>query len=262
VKADLKKYQSASAHGVLKMALLGKAAMLLSFDVAPEAIVEHDDWHTHEHIPERISIPGFMRGSRWIAEQGQPRYFVMYEVEGLDILASAAYLERLNNPTSWTAKMMAHYRGMTRGLCTVANSFGVGLGHAALLMRFKPEPGKAKAVHKWLCEEALPGLPSRVGLASAFVFEAALTPQTTNEQRIRGKDAALDCALLVTGYSAESVAKLIQNELCEHQFENRGALGVSGGVYRLAYSLAEGELPVPDSSLERSAPGLRPSSPA
>jgi hypothetical protein len=235
------------------MALLGKAAMLLSFDVAQEAIVEHDDWHTHEHIPERVSIPGFMRGSRWIAEEGQPRYFVMYEVAGLDILASAAYLERLNNPTPWTAKMMVHYLGMTRGFCTITNSFGVGLGQAAVLIRFKPEPGKAKAVHKWLCEETLPGLPSKAGLASAHLFDAALTPQTTKEQRIRGKDAAIDCALLVTGYSADSVAKLIQTELCEHQFENRGASGVSGGFYRMAYSLAEGELPAPNSSLNPEA---------
>jgi hypothetical protein len=244
------------------MGLLGEAAMLLSFDVAPEAIVEHDDWHTHEHLPERLTIPGFLRGSRWIAEQGQPRYFVIYEVEGLDILASAAYLERLNNPTAWTTKMMVHYRGMTRGFCTVTDSFGAGLGQTALLIRFKPEPGKEKVVLTWLREKALPGLPSKAGLASAHLFEAALTPQITNEQRIRGKDAAVDCALLVTGYSAESVTSLIQTELREHQFEHRGAVGVSVGVYRIAYSLAEGELPAPNSSLKWSAARLRPSSPA
>ena len=217
--------------------------MLLSFDVAPEAIVEHDDWHTHEHIPERLAIPGFMRGSRWIAEQGQPRYLVIYEVEGLDILASAGYLERLNNPTPWTTKMMVHYRGMSRGFCTVTGSFGAGLGQAALLIRFKPESGRGNVILRWLREEALPGLPSKVGLASAHLFEAALTPQITNEQRIRGTDAAIDCALLVTGYSTESVTRLFQNELREHHFEMRGALGVSGGIYRMAYSLAKGELP-------------------
>ena len=34
------------------MPLLGQAAMLLSFDIAREAIAAHDDWHTHEHLPE------------------------------------------------------------------------------------------------------------------------------------------------------------------------------------------------------------------
>jgi hypothetical protein len=52
------------------MPLLGSAAMLLSFDIADEAIADHDDWHTHEHLAERLSIPGFLRGSRWLALQG------------------------------------------------------------------------------------------------------------------------------------------------------------------------------------------------
>ena len=211
--------------------------MLLSFDIAPEAIVEHDDWHTHEHLPERLSIPGFLRGSRWIAVQGKPRYFVMYEVEGLDTLSGAAYLERLNNPTPWTKKMMLHYRGMSRGFCTVTGSFGAGVGQSALLVRFKPDPARKAALLKWLLEEALPGLPSKEGLASALLFEAALAPQSTNEQRIRGTDAAVDSALLVTGYGAKEVAALFQSELSDRQLARHGAAGVSGGVYAMAYML-------------------------
>ena len=224
------------------MALLGKAAMLLSFDIVPEAIVEHDDWHTHEHFPERLSIPGFLRGTRWIARQGQPRYFVMYEVEQLDILASPAYLERLNNPTPWTAQMMLHYRGMTRGLCRITDNFGAGMGQAALLIRFKPAPGKETDLRGWLVEEALPALPSQTGLASAHLFEGGLAAPATNEQRIRGKDAAVDSALLVTGYSAEAVSALSQTGLGEPQLEQRGATGASGGVYQMAYSLTQREL--------------------
>lgn len=40
------------------MPLPGPAAMLLSFDVVEEAIAEHDQWHTQERLPERLSIPG------------------------------------------------------------------------------------------------------------------------------------------------------------------------------------------------------------
>ena len=137
------------------MPLLGKAAMLLSFDIVPEAIAEHDDWHTHEHLPERLSIPGFLRGSRWVALQGRPRYFVMYEVKELAVLTSAAYLERLNNPSPWTSKMMKHYRGMTRGLCTIAGGYGSGLGQAGLLLRFKPAPGPESSLREWLLQDAV-----------------------------------------------------------------------------------------------------------
>ena len=54
------------------MPLLGTAAMLLSFDVAEEAIPEHDEWHAHEHLPERLSIPGFLRGTRWVSSNAKP----------------------------------------------------------------------------------------------------------------------------------------------------------------------------------------------
>jgi hypothetical protein len=225
------------------MALIGKAAMLLSFDIEPaEAIVEHDDWHTHEHFPERLSIPGFLRGSRWIALKGGPRYFVMYEVETLDVLASGPYLERLNSPSPWTTKMMAHYRGMIRGLCRVIGSFGAGLGQAVLLIRFRPAPGKEKALQDWLLTDALPKLPTLPGLTGAHLFEGAMAAAITNEQRIRGKDAAVDCAVVITGYDIESLESLGKTELHSKEFEQRGATGITSGVYRMAHTLAKADI--------------------
>jgi len=212
--------------------------MLLSFDVAPEAIPEHDDWHTHEHLPERLAIPGFLRGTRWVAQSGRPRYFVMYEVEQLSTLASEAYLERLNNPSPWTQKMMPHYRGMTRGLCSVTGSFGFGAGHAGLLLRFKPAEGMESPLRKWLLHDNLPRLPSRPGIGGVHLFEGALTPKMTNEQRIRGADAGFDWALFLTGYREESLASLEQAA----ELESHGAAGVFEAAYRMDYSLADREV--------------------
>ena len=52
----------------------------------------------------------------------------------------------------------------------------------------------------------------------------------------------MDSALLVTGYSAEAVSALSQSGLGGPQLEQRGATGVRGGAYQLAYSLTEREL--------------------
>lgn len=224
------------------MPLLGKAAMLLSFDIAEEAIAEHDDWHTHEHLPERLSIPGFVRGTRWVARHGQPRYFVMYEVEGLATLTSAAYLDRLNHPSPWTSKMMNYYRSMSRGFCTVAGSYGAGMGQAALLLRFKPAPGTDTSLRNWLLQEELPRLPSMAGLGSAHLFEGAVAPQMTNEQRIRGADAGFDWAVLVTGYREDAVARLAQADLGTVRLEQQGATGIVAAIYRMDYTLAEREV--------------------
>ncbi|MEO7339180.1 MAG: hypothetical protein ABIV63_21600 [Caldimonas sp.] len=174
------------------MPLLGSAAMLLSFDVDAEAIEEHDRWHTHEHLPERLSIPGFCRGSRWVAVAGAPRYMVLYEVANLEVLASGAYLARLDDPTPWTRKLMPHYREMTRGLCSVSGSFGLGQGGVAALIRFAPEASKAASLQRWLLEELLPDVPRTAGLGSAHLLQGAQAAAMTNEQRIRGADRRLD----------------------------------------------------------------------
>ena len=224
------------------MPLLGHAAILLSFDIAPDAIPEHDHWHTHEHLPERLSIPGFVRGSRWVARRGSPRYLVFYELEQLAALTSEAYLRRLNNPTPWTSKMMPHYQGMTRGLCAVTGSFGSGIGGACLLMRFKPAPGSESPLRSWLCDDALPGLSARPGLGGAHLFEGTSTPAMTNEQRIPGADAHVDWALIVTGYSREALVQLEDAGSIKEQLIVLGAREITAAQYQLAYCLGAHEI--------------------
>jgi hypothetical protein len=199
------------------MALLGSAAMVLSFDIEPGAVEEHDDWHTREHLPERLSIPGFLRGSRWKAVEGEPAYLVLYEVADLGVLGSDAYLERLNHPTPWTQKMMKSYRGMRRGFCRVVASCGAGLGGSAALVRFTPAPQREAALRDWLVEQALPGLAALAGVASAHLLQAAGTPAMTAEQQIRGRDQDFGWVLLVTGYRLPPAAASAQ------QFMQHGA---------------------------------------
>ena len=97
--------------------MLGQAAIAMWWDISPEMKAEFEDWHTREHMQERLAIPGFLRGTRWIAESGEAFYFVSYEVTSLATITAGAYLERLNNPTPWSRKMMPHHRNMVRSLC-------------------------------------------------------------------------------------------------------------------------------------------------
>jgi hypothetical protein len=225
------------------MPLLGSAAMLLSFDVEADAIEEHDRWHTHEHLPERLSIPGFRRGTRWTASDGAPRYMVLYEVESLATLASEAYLARLNNPTPWTTRMMPRYKGMNRGLCAVVGSFGLGQGGTAALIRFTPEASHSTPLIRWMLE-ALRAVPQMPGLGSAHLLQGAQTAAMTNEQRIRGADRGVDSALIVTGYDRNAVAAYA-NELCAvGGLPARGAVEPSCAIYRSSYSLSSAEVDV------------------
>jgi hypothetical protein len=206
------------------------------YDVPQEARAEWEDWHTHEHMPERLGIPGFLRGSRWIAVSGEPSYFILYEVARLATMTGGPYLERLNSPTPWSQRMMPHHHNMVRSLCRVRASFGGGLGQVLATLRFSPPPRGGRALLKRLGSEVLPGLPARRGLSGAQLLEslpAAATPQTT-EARIRGGDARADWALLVCGYDVDAVREVARDELA--------LPGTVEGLYRLAYSMTSKDL--------------------
>lgn len=209
-------------------------ALVLYYDITPDAIGDHDDWHTHEHFPERLSIPGFLRASRWVADSGGPRYLVLYEVSDVAVLSGAPYLERLNNPTPWTAKMMANFRGMARGFCGFVANSGAGLGRAMLSVRYSPSPGRERELHDWLAAGVLPGISGRPGVVSARMLESAAKPPMTKEQGIRGKDADIPCVLLLTGYSPDTLSRIADAELSAAQFARYGA---ATGMIRGGYSL-------------------------
>jgi len=217
--------------------MLGRAAAAMWYDVPPEAKPEWEDWHTHEHMPERLGIPGFLRGTRWTAASGAPSCFGLYEAVRLATLMTGPYLERLNNPTPWSRQMMPHHHGMVRSLCRVRASFGGGLGGALATLRFSPPPRGGRAFLKRLVSEVLPGLPGRRGLNGAHLLKSeppVATPQTT-EQRIRGRDGHADWVLLVCGYDVDAVGTVASDEL-----ELPGAVT---DVYRLAYALTPKDLP-------------------
>lgn len=192
----------------------GQAALAMWWNIAPDLQAEFEDWHTHEHMPERLSIPGFLRGSRWVSETS---YFVLYELDSPATLTSAAYLERLNNPTPWSRKMMPHHRNMVRNLCEVRASFGRGVAQVLAKLELQ------------LPDYALSPLPGRKGLTAAHLLEsrsmAGMAP--TVEQRIRGADAEAKWITLIGGYDAGAVAAASREV----------APGARAGLYRLSFCL-------------------------
>jgi hypothetical protein len=49
------------------MSLAGLGVVCIWHDLLPEARDEYHQWHNREHMPERVGIPGFRRGRRYVA---------------------------------------------------------------------------------------------------------------------------------------------------------------------------------------------------
>lgn len=186
------------------MTILGDAAVAMWWNVADEHRSEFHEWHSKEHLPERLSIPGFNRGSRWQRE-GSGDFFVMYELDSYDTLTSPHYLARLNDPTPWSTKMMPRHHGMVRSQCRVVKSHGGGVATYMLTWRLSPEEGRDGELERELVRITA-DLPAHDGVTGAH-FLRTETPSSaeTREQRIRGGDAVADWILLVSGHNPAAI---------------------------------------------------------
>jgi hypothetical protein len=98
----------------------GAALLVVFTDVDAEHDAEFNAWYNQEHIPERLSAPGFLDAARYEALRGGPRYLAVYELESADALQSDEYLRMSRNPTEWTKRMSPNVvgRGTVRNVYT------------------------------------------------------------------------------------------------------------------------------------------------
>jgi hypothetical protein len=225
------------------MALLGGAALAMWWNMAPRMRSEFEHWHTHEHFPERLGIPGFRRASRWVDAAGGEGIFVLYELEAHGVLSSEAYLRSLNAPTPWSTRMMPHHRDMVRSQCRVLASTGGAVAGCAATVRLSPAPGAQDRLQSGL-QGRLAEWAGRAGLVGAHLLRHEPPAiDVTTEQKIRGGDSHADWVLVLTGYEPAALEKVVRDEMSEAALAALGArAGSASGFFRLSHSSVAGEL--------------------
>ena len=220
------------------MALLGRAAIAMWWDISPERRAEFEDWHSHEHLPERLAIPGFQRGSRWAAADGGPGFFVLYELDDYETLSSPPYVERLNQPSPWSRQLMPHHRNMVRSQCRVVATVGAGIARLLLTLRLSPSAGATDRMRAFLVEQGR-NIAGRAGTTGAHLLHAE-PPEIalTTEQRIRGgRDPFADWIFVVGGYDLAALQALRAGALSDDALARQGSAdGMQAGVYVLSHS--------------------------
>lgn len=216
------------------MTLRGKGALVIWHDVAPEGRAEFEAWHLREHMAERVAVPGFRRGRRYRAIAGRPEVFMLYEVADLTVLTSAPYLTRLNDPTPWTRRALAHFRDVNRTLCRVTASLGSGLGGFAATLQ--PAPAVANKQGR-LAGEVLPTLAARNGIVGVHLLagDAEASRTETAEKKLRDRpDAVADRVIVVEAANADALSAL-GDDLPPPVVQN-------ATVYRLVHCLSATDL--------------------
>jgi hypothetical protein len=223
------------------MPLLGTGVLAIWNGIAPEAEAAFVDWHVREHIPERVGVPGFLRGRRYVAVEGDPKYFNFYETESPSVLTSPAYTARLNAPTPWTRQVVAQFRDTSRTVCDIVTSLGLGEGGAIETIRLKPaEPATFAAS---LEQDFLRPVTQVPGIFAAHLLRGRVDDSSggTTEKSLRSQpDEIADWIVLVEAVDIASLRAARQGPGSDQALAQAGsAPGFQRGLYQLQFGLTK-----------------------
>lgn len=218
------------------MSLRGGGVIAIWNGIQDEGRWNFLQWHDREHMPERVSIPGFLAGRRYQAVLGSPEFFTLYETQGPQVLDGPEYLHRLNHPTEWTRRSVAFFTDVSRSLCEVRYSQAIADGGWVQTWRYEVQAQHRSAHAAGLSPrlEAIRQSPGVVGVHLCAANQAASGIQTEEK---KGRPAARVPAWVLMVESstepstAEGDAAGAQWEL---ELRAAGAAGViEYGCYRL-----------------------------
>ncbi len=215
------------------------AMMAAWLDITPEVEAEFADWYFREHIPERVTLPGFLSGRRYTAPGGGPnKYLALYEGTSKDVFSSPVYRERLDVPTEWTQRIMPHFRNFARSVFDVRLEIGNQYGGAVATIRYNTGENLAD----WLEGEVLPALAERSGICRVLLLQADenQSKPKTKEAEMRagaGGNAWAPWTICVESIGMDWLRPAMAGALPEQALAEHGATDIITGCYDLVFGM-------------------------
>ncbi|NEI72463.1 hypothetical protein GR212_23060 [Rhizobium lusitanum] len=87
--------------------MIQKGMLIVTTNPPADFEEELNAWYDTDHIAERLAVPGFETGRRFVMIGLPRRYLALYDVEAIDVFRSPAYLAVSGeNVTPWTRRVI------------------------------------------------------------------------------------------------------------------------------------------------------------
>ncbi len=169
----------------------GRGLLAIWSDLDLDREDDFDTWHVHEHLEERVNVPGFLRARRYVrtappAPQGAI-HLTLYETEDVDVMASPDYIERLDNPTPLTRATVSLMANMRRSALEICSSRGQGIGGHLAAWQFRPSPDNADVARQLLSGAILDQAMAPVGVIACHLYEPKAEATKAKDETTEGK---------------------------------------------------------------------------
>lgn len=145
----------------------GGGFLAIANTVEPAMRAQYEEWHTFEHVPERLTMPGFLGGRRYVRGHGVgTHYLTLYDIEELEALETPEYQHLLVSPTPMSQRMRPAMGDFQRFAYRETRRLGHGCGRHLGFLRWN---GESEAVAQ------LAGLVAQAGIVALRLGTAAAT---------------------------------------------------------------------------------------
>ena len=121
------------------MNAINKGYLLVMMQAPPAFEDEFNAWYDTEHIPERVAVPGFETGIRYVCVSGSPRFLAMYDTQTPQVLASPDYLRvSFDQASPWTKRVTSRVKvDRSAGIQIYPGHKITGRAARVMLLRFR-----------------------------------------------------------------------------------------------------------------------------
>lgn len=118
----------------LESSLPPHGLLFVATDADPAHEADFNRWYDREHVEERVRIPGFLSGARYLSREGGRKYLGLYRTESLAAFTTPDYRAAFERQTAWSVANLDRMRDPMRRVCAVRAVTGVGTGSELVVL--------------------------------------------------------------------------------------------------------------------------------
>ena len=168
------------SHPASEASTKARAGYIVALGFSAIARDEFDDWLDLEHNPERLTLPGFVAATRWLATDDSATSLTLYEIESLAVLDSEAYRGVTGtNLSPWSRRIIPRCKRsrwdveLTMHLAKPGAERADGL----LMVGMNVAPDAEDEFDRWYTQEHVPSLFELPGVLDARRYRAVTGDQ-------------------------------------------------------------------------------------
>lgn len=171
------------------------ASLIVLADIDPGEEASFNEWYNREHMRDRVlEFPSFVRGRRYVAVEGSPKYLALYDVSDVGVFSSEHYVSLVSDPDPRSRYFIPQFQNACRTITAIDFAYGEGEGGALALWQLEPSTG-ALSISK-LREAALQALELPGAVAAQVVSKDEDALAASSRRHVRQGNRVMDRALL------------------------------------------------------------------